>query len=68
MPINEKNSMGNPDNWYTLKLGESFENYGGSVYIRRVPGGWIYAERGSTWVNVATFIPFNNEFQPKGEI
>ena len=31
-----------------------------SLYVTRVPGGWLYEGPDDTY---ATFVPFNNEFQ-----
>lgn len=47
---------------YDMKLHDSI---GGKNYdIVRVPGGWLYSYfRGK--VSTSTFVPFDNEFQPK---
>lgn len=44
---------------YDLGLHEKI-NISLRVYAQRVPGGWIYYE---SHYNIATFVPFNNEFQ-----
>jgi len=41
--------------------------WGEHTTIRRVPGGWIYYTK-SAGGNTATFVPWNNEFQPKSEL
>jgi len=49
------------DQLYSMKLGEELElSEEGkvSVWVNRVPGGWIY-----TSYHYAVFVPFNNEFQ-----
>lgn len=46
--------------WYGLELGEFFAPDSNTI-IRRVPGGWVHAN-----VEGGCFIPFDNEFQPRG--
>lgn len=42
---------------YEMKLHDNIEC--GSFAVTRVPGGWIYFDKGT---GVAVFVPFNNEF------
>lgn len=53
---------------YTLGLFETLyvETEQKDMWFTRVPGGWMYDQRGET---SPVFIPFNNEFQdqPKKE-
>ena len=49
---------------YALSLHESTKIQGHSIYVTRVPGGWIYElyDTDTTTMN-SVFVPFNNEFQ-----
>jgi hypothetical protein len=48
---------------YDLELHETIYLDGKSIYVTRVPGGWLYKFIEET--NISIFVPFNNEFMAK---
>tara|TARA_R110002126_G_scaffold110987_3_gene248764 strand:- start:1487 stop:1645 length:159 start_codon:yes stop_codon:yes gene_type:complete len=50
------------NNIYKMQLNESIMESG--IAIRRVPGGWIYAQNSSSGFS-SVFVPYNEEYNKK---
>ena len=48
---------------YGLDLHEEIK-VGDNLWVRRVPGGWLYSDTGMSDAGQCIFVPLNNEYQP----